>query len=225
MLARMERWAILLLAPPEADPDVWNRRLLDLACDLASAVGVEDLVAHLRDEEARSLGETTAAGRASFHGLVEIAGDERARAAVDALGEVGVAHVYRVERRRVKSYPRTWPDGARTPGVEMVSAVRRLPAQSRADFDAHWRERHVPLARLHHPGMWEYRQNAVQEVVTPGSPDFDGIAVIGFPTALDCQTRLYDSPEGRAVIFEDLARFLDLDRSEATFTGEYVLRS
>ena len=48
---------------------------------------------------------------------------------------------------------------------------------------------------------------------------------IGFPTALDCQTRLYDSPEGRAVIFEDLARFLDLGRSEATFTGEYVLRS
>ena len=225
MLARMERWAILLLAPPEADPDVWNRRLLDLACDLAVAVGVDELVAHLRDEEARSLGATPAAGPASYHAMVEIAGDERALAAVGALGGIGPAHAYRVERRRVKAYPRTWPDGARTPGVEMLSAMRRIPALTRDEFDAHWRERHVPLARAHHPGMWEYRQNAVQEVVTPGSPELDGIAVIGFPTALDCQTRLYDSAQGEAVIFEDLARFLDLARSEATYTGEYVLRS
>jgi uncharacterized protein (TIGR02118 family) len=221
----MERWAILLLAPAEADPDVWNRRLLDLACDLSAAVGVDELVAHLRDEEARSLGGAAAAAPASYHALVEISGDERARDAVGALGEVGAAHVYRVERRRVKAYPRTWPDGARTPGVELLAAMRRLPALSRAAFDEHWRERHVPLARQHHPGMWEYRQNAVQEVLTAGSPDFDGIAVVGFPTALDCQTRLYDSPQGEAAIFEDLARFLDLDRSEATFTGEYVLRS
>jgi uncharacterized protein (TIGR02118 family) len=221
----MERWAILLLAPREADPEVWNRRLLDLACDLAAAVGVEGLAVHLRDEEARSLGETAAARPASYQAFVEIDGDERAQAAVGALGEVGVTHAYRVERRRVKAYPRTWPDGARTPGVEIVSAMRRLPALSRADFHAHWRDRHAPLARQHHPGMWEYRQNAVLETRTPDAPDFDGIAIVGFPTALDCQTRLYDSPEGEATIFEDLARFLDLERSEATFTGEYVLRS
>jgi uncharacterized protein (TIGR02118 family) len=225
MLAPMERWAVLLLAPPEADPDVWNRRLLDLACDLAVAVGVEELVAHLRDEEARSLGETTAAGRASYHALVEIGGDERARAAVDALGEVAEAYAFRVERRRVKAYPRTWPDGARSPGVEIVAAMRRLPALTRAEFDAHWRDRHAPLARRHHPGMWECRQYAVQESLATGSPDFDGITIVGFPTALDCQTRLYDSPEGEAAILEDLARFADLGRSEATFTGEYVLRS
>jgi uncharacterized protein (TIGR02118 family) len=221
----MERWAILLLAPPEADPDVWNRRLLDLCCDLAAAVGVDEMVAHLRDEEARALGGAAVVGPASYRALVEIAGDERARPAVDALAGVGAAHVYRVERRRVKAYPRTWPDGARTPGVELLSALRRLPALDHAAFDAHWRDRHVPLARAHHPGMWEYRQNAVQEILTPGSPDFDGIAVIGFPTLGDCQTRLYDSPEGEAVILEDLARFLDRGRSEATFTGEYVLRS
>ncbi len=221
----MERWAILLLARPGTDPEVWNRRLLDLCCDLSAAVGVDELVAHLRDEEARALGQTPAAGPASYQALVELAGDRRARAAVDALAEVGAAHVYRVERRRVKAYPRTWPDGARTPGVELISAIRRLPALSHAAFDAHWRDRHVPLARAHHPGMWEYRQNAVQEILTPSSPDFDGIAVIGFPTGEDCRNRLYDSPEGEAVIADDLARFLDLGRSEAAFTGEYVLRS
>ena len=221
----MERWAILLLAPAAADPEVWNRRLLDLACDLAVAVGVDELVAHLRDDEARSLGETPAARPASYHALVEIAGDERARAAVDALGAVGPAHVYRTLRRRVKAYPRTWPDGARTPGVELLSAMRRLPALTRDEFDAHWRDRHVPLARAHHPGIWEYRQNAVQEALSPGAPDFDGIAVLGFPSAEDCRTRLYDSPDGEAAISADLARFLDLDRTEATYTGEYVLRS
>jgi uncharacterized protein (TIGR02118 family) len=188
-------------------------------------VGVGDLVVHLRDEEARGLGQTTAATPASYHALVEVGGDERARAAVDALGEVGEAQAYRVEQRRVKAHPRSWPDGVRTPGVEIVSAMLRLPALSHSDFDAHWRDRHAPLALLHHPGMWEYRQNAVQQILTPGAPDFDGIAVVGFPSALDCRTRLYDSPEGEAEIFEDLARFLDLTRSEAAFTGEYVLRS
>ena len=108
---------------------------------------------------------------------------------------------------------------------KLLSAMRRLPALTREAFDAHWRDRHVPLARAHHPGMWEYRQNAVQEALSPDAPDFDGIAVLGFPSAEDCRSRLYDSPEGEAAIAADLARFLDVSRSEATYTGEYVLRS
>ena len=221
----MERWAILLLAPPETDPDVWNRRLVDLCCELAEAVGVEELVLHLRDAEARALPAQSITGQAGFQALVEVAGGERARAAVDALADLGPPHVYAVDSRRVKAYPRTWPDATRTPGVEMLVAVRRAPAVDAAGFDAHWRDRHAPLALRHHPGMWEYRQLVVRAIHTPGSPDFDGIAVIGFPTHEDLRDRLYDSPAGQKVIEEDVARFIDLSRSEATFTGEYVLKS
>ena len=225
MLARMERWAVLLLAPAAVDGDVWNRRLLDLCCDLAAAVGVEELAVHLRDEPARAIPQPDATDGASFQALVELAGDPRAHAAVDALRDLGGPHVYRVESRRVKAYPRTWPDGARTPGVEMLAVMRRCASISRDEFDAHWREVHAPMALRHHPGMWEYRQNAVRAVETPGSPDVDGIAVLGFPSAEDFATRRHDSPEGRDLIGADLARFVELARSEVTLTGEYVLRS
>jgi uncharacterized protein (TIGR02118 family) len=221
----MERWAILLLTPPETDPDVWNRRLLDLCCELAEAVGVAELVLHLRDAEARAAPAQRAIGQAGFHALVELVGEDRARPAVDALADLGPPHVYSVDSRRVKAYPRTWPDATRTPGVEMISAVRRTPAIDAAAFDAHWRDRHAPLALRHHPGMWEYRQLVVRATHTPGSPDFDGLAVIGFPTQGDLRDRLYDSSAGQAIIEEDVARFIDLPRCEATFTGEYVLKS
>jgi uncharacterized protein (TIGR02118 family) len=224
MLAGMERWAVLLATPAAADPDVWNRRLLDLACELTVAVGVEEVAVHLRDEPARELPPPDAPA-ASFHALVELGGDARARSAIGALCDLGAPHVYRVETRRVKACPRSWADGERTPGVELLAALRRLPALGRADFDAHWREVHAPLALRHHPGMWEYRQSAVRAVETPGSPDLDGLAVIGFPSAEECARRLYDSPEGRAAIHADLATFLDLARSEATFAGEYLLRT
>jgi uncharacterized protein (TIGR02118 family) len=221
----MARWAILLLTPPEPDPEVWNRRLVDLCCELAEAVGVEELVLHLRDAEARATPAQRVTGQAGFHALVEVAGEERARPAVDALAGLGPPHVYAVESRRVKAYPRSWPDTTRTPGVELISAVRRAPAIDAAAFDAHWRDRHAPLALRHHPGMWEYRQLVVRATLTPGSPDFDGLAVIGFPTHADLRDRLYDSPAGQAIIEEDIARFIDLPRCEATFTGEYVLKS
>jgi uncharacterized protein (TIGR02118 family) len=225
MLARMERWAILLLAPAAVDPEVWNRRLLDLCCELAAAVGVEELAVHLRDEPARAVAAPDATGAATFQALVELGGDPRAQAAVAALRDLGGPHVYRVESRRVKAYPRTWPDGARTPGVELLAALRRSPALSHEAFDAHWREVHAPPALRRHPGLWEYRQNAVLGVETPGSPDFDGIAVLGFPNAEECGSRPDASPEGRAAVLADLASFLDLSRSESTVTGEYLLRS
>jgi len=221
----MERWAILLLAPPETDPEVWNRRLVDLCCELAEAVDVEELVLHLHDAEAREAPPQQVAGQAGFQALVELAGGERAQRAVDALADLGPPHVYAVDSRRLKSYPRTWPDATRTPGVELIAAIRRAPALDAAAFDAHWRDRHAPLALRHHPGMWEYRQLVVRAVRSAGSPDFDGIAVIGFPTEHDLRLRLYDSPAGEAIIAEDVARFVDAPRIEATLTGEYVLKS
>src|SRR5262249_60197161 len=94
------RWAIRLSAPAAADADVWNRRLLDLGCDLAGAVGVEELAVHLRDEPARAAPKPEGTAPAGFDALFEIAGDERARAAVDALCDLGPPRSHRVAVRR-----------------------------------------------------------------------------------------------------------------------------
>jgi len=100
-------------------------------------------------------------------------------------------------------------DGAVTPYVVQCSFVRRLPTLRRDEFAAHWSAVHAPLVPHHHPGVARYVQNVVVEPLTPDAPDVDGIAQLSFRTADDFHERYYDSPEGRAIVGADVARFID----------------
>ena len=68
---------------------------------------------------------------------------------------------------------------------------------------------HAPLARRHHPALSRYVQNVVVEPVTPGAAEVDGIAELGFRSIEDMTARMYDSPEGAAIIRADVHRFID----------------
>ena len=46
--------------------------------------------------------------------------------------------------------------------VVLTYLVRRRADLSFAAFEAHYRERHAPLARIHHPGIARYVQNFVE---------------------------------------------------------------
>ena len=111
------------------------------------------------------------------------------------------------------------------PGVVMASPVRRAAALGEAEFNAHWKERHAPRAVKHHVGMHDYRQLAIRAVLTDDSPPWEGIALMGFPTAGDFQTGLFDSPEGMETIMADTERFLALDQGETAIMGCYWLRA
>ncbi len=106
----------------------------------------------------------------------------------------------------------------------MVSPVFRAPAMTHEQFDAHWRDRHAPLALRHHIGMWRYDQYTITETLTDGAAPFDGIATLSFPTLDDFEGRLFDSDSGRDIIMADTARFLDLVRSESALMRETLLR-
>ena len=45
--------------------------------------------------------------------------------------------------------------------------------------------------------------------LTPGAPEIDGIAELGFRSIEDMAARMYDSPEGTAIIRADVRRFID----------------
>lgn len=151
-----------------------------------------------------------------FDAAVLAGGDGRAlRAALDGLGEL---RAYRARGRVIKA-------AAPRPGVFMVSPVFRAAQISHAAFDRHWRRRHAPLALCHHPGMCEYEQQVIEEVLTPDAPGFDGVALLGFPRIEDYRERMFGSDEGRAAIFADTRRFLDLRRSEAVLAREARLAS
>jgi uncharacterized protein (TIGR02118 family) len=221
----IERLVVLLAAgdPGAAAGNAWNDELL-AGCEraLAGSDAIVALSAHVMDAEARAAAAEAAPGAASFDAVLEVGVEGPLEAALEALPEGATRHVYRVERRVVKSSDA--PPGARAPGIEMISPVRRKQGISHAAFDAHWRDRHAPLALHHHVGMQDYRQNPVREVLSPGSPDWDGVAILGFGSAQDYRTRMFDSDEGRRIIFEDVDRFLDLGRSEAALLSHFPLR-
>jgi uncharacterized protein (TIGR02118 family) len=103
--------------------------------------------------------------------------------------------------------------------VTMVSLMRRRPGSTPGEFADHWTTRHAPLALRRHVGLADYHQFVVTESLTPGGPEIDGVAVLGFLTRTDFDTRFFDSDEGRDEIMADVARFMDRPGPETTLVG------
>jgi uncharacterized protein (TIGR02118 family) len=96
------------------------------------------------------------------------------------------------------------------PPVIRFSFLNRHTTLTRDEFSRHWDEVHTPLARRHHPCLIRYVQNTVLARLTPNAPDIDGIAELGAARVEDYAERMYDSPEGRERVFEDVQSFIDL---------------
>jgi uncharacterized protein (TIGR02118 family) len=92
--------------------------------------------------------------------------------------------------------------------VKMASLVTRKPGLTHEQFARHWIEVHAPLAAKHHVGLADYTQNVVRRTFTPGGGNVDGIAELRFRTRADFEERFYDSDEGKAVIWDDVPKFL-----------------
>jgi len=133
--------------------------------------------------------------------------------------------VWRVDVRRPTTWDRTWPDGEYAPGIKMVSFMQRADGLSHEQFTRHWTERHTPLALRHHVGLWNYTQNVVRRAYTPGGGSIDGIAELHFQTRSDFATRFFDSDAGRAVIVEDVGRFMGRPLPETALMRELPLRT
>jgi uncharacterized protein (TIGR02118 family) len=112
------------------------------------------------------------------------------------------AEAYEVDERA------QWDRGGET--VARIAFVRRAPGMSRKEFADHWTNVHAPLARKHHPVLVRYVQNVVIDPVSPGAPEVDGIAELGFRSLKDVHQRMYDSPAGAEIIRRDIQRFLDV---------------
>jgi uncharacterized protein (TIGR02118 family) len=105
------------------------------------------------------------------------------------------------------------------PAVTMVALTRRRPDLTRAEFAAHWTDRHAPLALRHHVGLADYRQHVVVDALTPGAEVVDGIALLGFASHADFATRFYDSEAGKRAIRDDVRHFLGPPGGETTLVG------
>jgi len=93
--------------------------------------------------------------------------------------------------------------------IVLTYLVRRRADLSFAAFSSHYRERHAPLARVHHPGIARYVQNYVAPRAGDPAP-IDAISELWFKSEADARTRFYRDDESRRVIGEDVRRFVDL---------------
>jgi hypothetical protein len=120
-------------------------------------------------------------------------------AVLAAVGDVGT---YRAELRHIK------PGSAHVFGL---FPMIRAPGLSHEQADAHWRDKHGPLALEQHRHMTEYVQLNVLETLS--GPAFDGIALCGFASEDDLRHRFYSEPGGAEIIAADIQRFADTKRS------------
>lgn len=134
----------------------------------------------------------------------------------------GPARAWLVAESVPIAYERTWPSGAPSPGLRMVSTVHRRPDLDREAFEAHWRGPHTEVALRYTVPFWRYVQDVVREPIGRDAEEVDGFAGMHFRTAEDLRARWQDHPEEAARGAADAARFMDVDRSVAVTMVETV---
>jgi hypothetical protein len=129
--------------------------------------------------------------------------------------------------------PRSWPDGARAPGVITVARIHRPAGLGYRDWIERWHGTQSPASARLQPRT-RYVRNEVVRAITPDAPDADGIVEEGWPSAQHvADPMLFFEADGdpqrcRAHIAEMLANVeacLDLARLRSTTMSEHLLRS
>jgi len=119
--------------------------------------------------------------------------------------------------------------------IKLVFPLHRLPALSREEFQAYWRETHAPLVAKHAGALGIERYIQVHTATTPindglrasrGGPEpYDGIAELWFESEAALAASM-QTPEGAAAgraLLEDERRFIDLERSPLWIAEEHVI--
>ena len=128
--------------------------------------------------------------------------------------------------------PRAWPDGARSPGVMMVTLLerpRRIPLE---EWMRRWHGVMSPVSESLQPRT-RYLRNLVLRSLTPGAPALQAIVEEAWPSPRHVSNPfLFYRAHGPVELVLHLARilravlsFLDLHRIRITPTGEYLLKT
>jgi hypothetical protein len=190
--------------------------------------GVDRVVLHATEREPPRL--SALPWRREPFALISVyAGEAALATATEALRTLpGAVHAYRVEESMPVVRTRSWAVGQRAPGACLLTLFRKHPRLDRAAFFREWHEVHTPLSLGIHP-LWGYTRNAVEGVLVPGSPHWDGIVTEDFRTDEDLLDHrrffggtLWAVPN-MARIALHVSRFLDLPTLENYLVDEYVL--
>jgi hypothetical protein len=201
--------------PAGETPGAFGSRLRATATELAGDERVRELVLFVDDGESGAPPEASAYPSSFDAALVTTGLPLEAVPTPDAAFAVGRRVIKARERGR---------DGARTEGFTILCPSVRIASLSHDEFDAHWRDNHSRVHVEASPGTCHYEQLIIDEALTPDAPEWDGVGLLSFASAADYTERLFDGEAGQRAIFEDIPRFVDIERGETLPTTEYVYR-
>ncbi len=127
--------------------------------------------------------------------------------------------------------PRDWPDGTRSPGVVMVTLLRRPERMDYDDWVTHWHTVQSPVSEAMQPRM-RYVRNAVVRPITPDAPPIAGIVEEAWPSAEHMTNPMlfYCAGDDRELMqrhlsemLDSVTAFLDLEDLRSFTTSEYLL--
>ena len=129
--------------------------------------------------------------------------------------------------------PRSWPDGTRSPGVVMVTLLRRPARMDEDEWITHWHTVQSPVSEAMQPRM-RYVRNAVARPITPDAPPIEGIVEEAWPSPEHVTDPMLfycaDGDEARmranlSAMLDSVTAFLDLEDLRSFTTSEYLLRT
>ena len=82
---------------------------------------------------------------------------------------------YQVTESTPRAYVKDWTDGQPSPGIVMLTLMKKNRSLSYEQFMHEWFEHHTPVIALRVHPLWNYIRNVVESIVVEGSPPFDGI--------------------------------------------------
>jgi len=137
---------------------------------------------------------------------------------------------YRVEQAVPVAYSRDWADGEDTPGLGLLTLMRKPAALDWDRFIRRWHGHHTPLSLEIHP-LWSYLRGVVEAPLLPASPPLDGIVEEHFRTRGDLlnPVRFFGGPlrmlPNMIRVGLDVRGFIDLRTIENYLVVERNLRS
>lgn len=128
--------------------------------------------------------------------------------------------------------PRTWPDGARSPGVLTVALIHRPDGLAYDEWIRRWHGTQSPLSGRIQPRV-RYVRNEVVRAVTADAPPIDGIVEEAWPSARHVVDPLlfYGAADDRQLaehvsqMLDSVNACLDLGRLRSTTMSEYLLKT
>jgi len=229
----MEKLVYLMREPAATAGDSLRATLLDAVSALRNA-GATQLAINVADEavaagKAVTIGRLDPPIRAMVSFWMQNSDDREPaetalRAAVAAFaGYLVVESVPTINTTHVAA------PGQRTPGVNMVTCINRLPALSREEFWRIWYQDHKRVAQ-ETQSTFGYVRNSVVRPLTDGAPACDGIVEEMFPIEALTDPKVWyaaaSEEELRANLqrmMDSVQRFLDLGPLESHPMSHYVL--